>query len=65
MELQFIETFRGPGILKIHFLALITAIAFTTWTCLGTFKSFQNLTHYLESVFQYFNFNDFLYTIIY
>ena len=65
MELQFIETFRGPGILKIHFLALITAIAFTTWTCLGTFKSFHSLKHYLESVFQYFNFNDFLYKIIY
>ena len=65
MELQFIETFRGPGIFKIHFLALISAIAFATWTCLGTFKSFQNLKHYLESVFQYFNFNDFLYKIIY
>ena len=65
MELQFIETFRGLGIFKIHFLLSITAIAATTWTCLGTFKSFQNLKDYLESVFQYFNFHDLLYKIIY
>ena len=65
MELQFIETFCGPVIFKIHFLASITAIAITTWTCLGTFKSFQNLKDYLESVFQYFNVNDFLCKIIY